>query len=1047
MPKFRVTDTTTGTFQDGEGALPFDIAGLGDAGATVRARVWNTSAGSAVVIPPYNRIAPEIIGTPDVGQVLSLDGDSWNGAVAFNYWWYADGVEVATTATYTVVSGDRGKTITAAKQAQGVGGSDPSPVIAATNSLFIPASGGDGTLDAGEYLFQEAVADVDTRKTYVEIYDNPPTDYEWVIYRGTDPSGVISTVAVPTWDGTKWVWTSVGQAAVGTGPSGRTTVYVRIGLREIAFPSNAYFVTPAGQSFLASSIPGAPVVSYSQGAGQGEIYVDITGLADPAGRPVTRYEYQLNGGTWQTLTGGLDLGQRVISTGVPTTAFDVAIRAVNINGNGVASPTTSATTGAVSVAPSAFGENDWSLVDKPSVAGDTLTLGFTTLPANGGATITDVQYQINAGSWVSIGATPTSLDITVPATLPANVQIRAVNSVGNGATATKPATPTTLAAANATAYFGALTVAGAGSWKPETTAGDEIELTGIVPGSDATMTRTWSVVSGGLVANGTPAVDNGKSLTVTTAVGNIVVTISTIADAWSVANGAELYNALATAAAGPRSVLMRGRLFDLGRGPGSVTPTGNGYLHRWTYTSGTVRTMDKHPGQVRKPYAINTTSRVYDTAYLTIKNFKSIVQGPNPLTEPFLISGKSVGAGTRNITLQFCDFEGPEVPDSALQDPVEWPTGYTGVLHPGVQLSTTLGFEYALVIEDCTWANIRQAGDFTARGNFVFRRNSARNIYFDCFRFRCFADNGEAKIITDNTAEKFFAINNEMFPSTGQLTPHNDFMQMIAGNLYNALIARNVCVRGEPVRGITQQGFFTNYETNRCVFFQNILSNRDSPWGLCLEFPTYCVIANNTIIPSDLGSCQLRLGVQNRAVGEQIVQNTFIRPPSGAAISSSGGTADAVIVTELNNITTVGGNINDNFDWPSEPGTVAQLIDYATPKVGSAVATGNIGALDTAGAWKYAEWPPLAGAKPTLANSGADLLITPSASKLAQTTPTTWDIAYRNANGTSWTYVTGRTGANHTLVAPNKTGIQVMTRWIGTNGLVGPWSEAQTTII
>ena len=122
-------------------------------------------------------------------------------------------------------------------------------------------------------------------------------------------------------------------------------------------------------------------------------------------------------------------------------------------------------------------------------------------------------------------------------------------------------------------------------------------------------------------------------------------------------------------------------------------------------------------------------------------------------------------------------------------------------------------------------------------------------------------------------------------------------------------------------------------------------------------------------------------------------------------------------------------------------------MTFATPKVGSTVATNNVGALDTAGAWRDAQWPPLAGAKPTLANAGADLLITPSTSKLAYTTPTTWDIAYRNADGTVWTYVTGRTGANHTLVAPNKTGIQVMCRWIGTNGLIGPWSEAQTVIV
>ena len=1056
MVKFRVTETSNSTFENAEGSLPFDIDGLGPEGATVRVQVWNTSTGSATVIPPYNVLPPEIVGTPDVGQVLSLGGDSWNGAVGFNYFWYADGVQVATTATFTVTSSERGKTITAANQAQGVGGSDPSEIVPATNSLFIASSIGDGTLVAGEYLSQEAIADADTRKTYVEIYDVPPTGYEWVIYRGTASAGVISSVAVPTFSVDKYVWTSTGAAAVGTGPAGRTTVYVRIGLREIAVPTNAYFVTPAGEYFPASSTPGAPYVSLAQGAGQGEIYITIDLEADGAGRSITGYQYSLDGGTWATLPGGTAVGQRTINTGVPTTTYSVSVRATNANGTGAATPAANVMSGTVSVAPAAFGAAGWSLTDKPSATGNTVTLAFTALPSNGGSAITDVQYQINAGSWVSIGTTPTSLDVTVPATTLVDMQIRAVNAIGNGATDTKSITPTAIAAASTTAYFGADTFANAGSWRPETTLGDEVTLTGVVPGSDATMTRTWAITGGALVCtNGTPAVDNAKTLTVITAAGNITVTISTVANAWSVANGTELATALAATNASPASVLLRPRLFDMGRGQGSGNPTGNGVFHRRVYSATNRRTVDKHPGQVKKPWAIDTCSRMYDTQYLTVRNFKSIVvNGFGSSLGPFLIAGKSTGVQTNNITVQFCDFEGPEVSDATLQDPTIYgPSGPPFPLHGGLNLTSTAGGEWNLVIEDNTFRNIYFAGDFTVQGAFSFQRNAAVNIYYDCFRFRGFADNGEAKVIADNTAYKFFGVNDEMAyidPVTQQLVnrePHNDFMQMIAGTIFNALIMRNVCVRGEPVRGITLQGFFTNYGTNRCVFFQNILSNRDSPWGLCLERPTYCVIANSTIIASDLGGCQVRLGVTNRATGEQIVQNTVIRPATGGAITSSGGTADPVIVTQTNNITTTALNVADNFNWPSEPGTVAEMMTYATPKVGGAVATANAGALNTSGAWRDAQWPPLAGAKPTLSNAGADLLITPSASKLAHTTPTTWDIKYRNADATAWTPITGRTGANYTLVAPNKTGIQVMSRWIGTNGLIGPWSEAQTVIV
>lgn len=1052
MVKFRVTETTNGNFQNAEGDLPFDIAGLGPDGATVRVKIWNSSTGSASVTPPYSILPPEILGTPEVAQVLSLGGDAWNGAIGFNYWWYADGVQVATTATYTVVTSDRGKTITAAKQAQGVNGSEPSAAVPATAGVFIPATGGDGVLLAGEYYFSEAVADADTRKTYVEVYDTPPSGYEWIVYRGTNPAGDLATVALAVFDGTKYVWTSTGTAAAGTGPAGRTTVYVRIGLRETAVPTNKYFVTPAGEYFLATSIPGAPYASLSQGAGQGEIYVTIDVAADGAGRQITSYQYQIDGGTWATLPGGAATGQRTISTGVPTTTYAVSVRAVNANGNGAATTPASVISGSVSVVPSAFGPLDWSLTDKPSATGNTVTVGFTTLPSNGGAAITDVQYQINAGAFVSLGTTPTSVDVTVPATTLVNIQIRAVNSVGNGATDTKSITPTAIASASTTAYFGADTFANAGSWRPETTLGGEVTLTGIVPGSDATMTRTWAITGGALVCtNGTPAVDNAKTLTVITAAGNIVVTISTVANAWSVANGTELSAALAATNASPASVLLRPRLYDMGRGIGSATPNGAGVLQQRVYTATNRRTIDKHPGQVKKPWATDTWSRMYDTQYLTLRNFNSRVTIKT--ADPFLKAGRSTGVTTSNITIQFCDFEGPQVPEAALQDPTLWTTGYAGPLHMGLGLYTTTGGTWNTVVEDCTFRNIQTVGDFTVRGSFSFQRNTAEYIYFDAYRFVGFADNGEAKVIADNTATKFFAINDEQSyidPVTGRrvnLAPHNDFMQPTQGTIANALIMRNLCVRGEPMRGETLQGFFSNGGTDRCVLFSNIFLHRESPWGTLLAAPVYCVLANNTNMESAGGGSSIRFSASGRAVGEQISQNMVIRPNFGSPYQVTTGTADPAFVQEYNNYTVAQFVIADNFNWPSEPSTLAELMAYTTPKVGGPVALAGAGALDTAGAWRTQEWPPLAGAKPTLANAGADLLITPSASKLAHTTPTTWDIAYRNADGTAWTYVTGRTGANHTLVAPDKTGIQVMARWIGTNGLIGPWSEAQTVIV
>ena len=1066
MVKFRVTETSSGNFENAEGELPFDIAGLGPDGATVRVKIWNTSAGSAAVVAPYNVLPPEIIGTPDVAQVLSFGGDAWSGAVGFNYWWYVDGAEAATTATYTVVTGDRGKTITGAMQAQGVGGSGPSAIIATSNSLFIPSSSGDGVLVAGEYIFQEAVADADTRKTYVEVYDAPPSGYEWIAYRGTSPAGDLAFVAALTLDGAKYVWTSTGQAAVGTGPTGRTTVYVRFGLREAAVPTNKYFVTPAGEYFLASSIPGAPAVSYATGAGSGEIYVTIDSAADDAGRVITGYEYNLNGGTWTTLPGGIAVGQRTINTGVPTTTYSVSVRAVNANGSGASTTPASATSGLTVVVPSAFGAADWSLTDKPSATGNTVTVGFTTLPSNGGAAITDVQYQINAGSWVSIGATPTSLDVTVPATTLVDIQIRAVNSVGNGATATKSITPTAIAAASTTAYFGADTFANAGSWRPETTLGDEVTLTSFV--SNGTCTRTWGLSGGALVCtNGTPAVDNGKTVTVGTAAGNIVVTISTVANAWSVANGAELSAALAAPNASPATVFLRPRLFDLGRSTGSATPTGNGVFALRTYTATNRRTVDKHTGQIKKPWSVDTNSILRATQYLTIKNFRFTTVSRSFYDDPNGNTLLAINNGNFGPTIHFhcdnCDFEAPTIPPEVLNDPAPWPTGYTGPTAIGLKLAATTGSPIGTQITNCTFKNLQYAADLTVRGAFKFNNNVIDTYYFDGFRIFGYVA-GEwtgaldtlPKEITGNAVINAFGLQNEVLnPLTGLTTnaPHTDAQQLIKGTIEDCLLWKNVYVPG-LYRSTKTSSMQTNGTFIRSTIGGLYMNGPDDsqPWGFN-GTGGYLSFTGVTWLHDNLGGTQVRIGntTTQLAFGEILLKNFWARQGAASGLqvngANSAGTDAARTVDDSTVLTTAGTSITANFNYSTRPATIAEAIAAATPKVGSPADTNGWGALTTSGAWRYDEWPPMHGEPPTLANAGADLLITPSASKLAHTTPTNWEYAYRNAVGAVWTEVTGLSGANATLVAPNKTGIEIMARWIGTNGLKGTWSRPQTVIV
>lgn len=101
-------------------------------------------------------------------------------------------------------------------------------------------------------------------------------------------------------------------------------------------------------------------------------------------------------------------------------------------------------TTAALAAPSAFAVGDWSLADATS--GGTLSVTISSLPANGGSAITSVQYRVDGGTWTSSGGT-VSFNITgLTDDVEVDIELRAVNAVGNGAASdVKSATPTATA--------------------------------------------------------------------------------------------------------------------------------------------------------------------------------------------------------------------------------------------------------------------------------------------------------------------------------------------------------------------------------------------------------------------------------------------------------------------------------------------------------------------------------------------------------------------------------------------------------------------------
>ncbi len=98
---------------------------------------------------------------------------------------------------------------------------------------------------------------------------------------------------------------------------------------------------------------------------------------------------------------------------------------------------------APATAPAQFGAGGWSVADLATTGDARITI--ITLPDDGGAAITDLEYRIGGGSWVSMARTTTGThdvsglvdDVAVTLT------VRAVNSVGNGPeSAGKTVTPT-----------------------------------------------------------------------------------------------------------------------------------------------------------------------------------------------------------------------------------------------------------------------------------------------------------------------------------------------------------------------------------------------------------------------------------------------------------------------------------------------------------------------------------------------------------------------------------------------------------------------------
>ena len=169
-----------------------------------------------------------------------------------------------------------------------------------------------------------------------------------------------------------------------------------------------------------ATVPDAPTLN-SVTSGDQQLTAAFT-LGGTGGSPITDVEYRLNGGSWVSF--GATTSPQVISGLTNGTPYNVEVRAVNAVGASAASNLIAGTPSTVPDAPTL----------NSLTSGSTELEAAFTLNGTGGSAITDVEYRLNSGSWVSFGSTTSPQTITgLTNGVAYTVEVRAVNA--NGASA------------------------------------------------------------------------------------------------------------------------------------------------------------------------------------------------------------------------------------------------------------------------------------------------------------------------------------------------------------------------------------------------------------------------------------------------------------------------------------------------------------------------------------------------------------------------------------------------------------------------------------
>ena len=358
--------------------------------------------------------------TDYVVQYSSDSGSNWST--------FADGTGTTTSARVTGLTNGTSYTFQVAA-VNAVGTGDYSTASTAVKPGRVPDAPGIASVTPGNtqlVVVFDAPDDGGKAITDYDVQYSADSGASWSNFPDPDTTSTVTSVTI-------------------SGLTNGTTYVVRVRAANAA-GEGPYSALVSGTP---RTTPGAPT---SVSGTAGDTFVDVawTAPSSDGGASITDYVVQVKAGSgsWSTFADGTSSGTSTRVTGLTNgTSYTFQVAAVNAAGAGSYSSASSAVVpGTVAGAPT---------ITAVTAGDGQLSVAFTAPSDTGGATVTDYDYQLNGGSWVSVGATTSPFTISsLTNGTEYLVRVRAVTSEGDGAASgpatgtprTTPGAPTSLSA-------------------------------------------------------------------------------------------------------------------------------------------------------------------------------------------------------------------------------------------------------------------------------------------------------------------------------------------------------------------------------------------------------------------------------------------------------------------------------------------------------------------------------------------------------------------------------------------------------------------------